>query len=91
MKKLLSILMVIVTMTILSTSCTQNSRAKNFGGKAELELPAGQKLMEVTWKEDALWYLTRPMREGEVAETYTFQEESSWGVFEGTYVLKERK
>ena len=52
MKKLLSILMVIVTMTILSTSCTQNSRAKNFGGKAELELPAGQKLIEVTWKEE---------------------------------------
>lgn len=81
----------IITLVVATSSCTENSRAKNFGGKAQLELPQGQKLVVVTWKDDALWYLTRPMRPNETAETYTFQEKSSWGVWEGTYTIKEKK
>jgi len=72
-------------------SCTQNQRAKTWGGKAEITLPAGQKLINATWKDDNLWYLTRPMRADEQPETYTFQEESSFGVLEGTYQITERK
>ena len=41
-----------------------------------MSLPFGEKLEQVTWKMDAFWYLTRPMREGEVPETHTFQEKS---------------
>lgn len=37
-----------------------------------LELPANQKLVMITWKDDSLWYLTKPMTEEDVAETYTF-------------------
>jgi len=90
MRKVLSILMIVVSLALM-TSCTQNSRAKNFGGKASLNLPAGQKLVVVTWKDDNLWYLTRPMNENDVPETYTFQEESSWGLMEGTYTIKETR
>ena len=72
-------------------SCTQNQRAKNFGGKAEITLPANQKLINATWKDDNLWYLTRPMTEVDSAVTYTFQEESSFGIMEGTYIIRERK
>jgi len=72
-------------------SCTQNQRAKKFGGKAEITLPANQKLINATWKDDNLWYLTRPMRDDETPETYTFSEESSWGVWEGVYIIRERK
>ena len=31
------------------------------------------------------------MRPDDVAETYTFQEESSWGVIEGSYNIIETK
>jgi len=72
-------------------SCTQNQRAKKFGGKAEITLPANQKLINATWKDDNLWYLTRPMSEADSAETYTFQEASSFGILEGTYITRERK
>ena len=72
-------------------ACTQNDRAKNWGGKAEITLPKGQKLINVTWKEANLWYLTRPMTAQDSAVTYTFQEESNFGVMEGTYVIHERK
>jgi hypothetical protein len=85
-------IVVIVTASILMlTSCTQNSRAKSFGGTANITLPKGKKLVTATWKDANLWYLTRDMREGEVAETYEFHEESSFGMMEGTYIIKEVK
>ncbi len=87
MKKML----IIVVLSFLVASCTENSRVKNWGGKASLELPKGQKLVNVTWKESELWYLTKPMTTSDSAETYYFQEESSWGMIEGTYIIVESK
>lgn len=94
MKKIIGIsLMVIAVLIFVSTvsSCTKNQRVKKFGGKATIELPAGQKLIHATWKDDNLWYLTRQMSPKDSAETYTFQEKSSFGMIEGTYIIKERK
>lgn len=72
-------------------ACTEQERAKAWGGTANQDLPAGQKLVGMTWKESQLWILTRPMREGERPEEYQFYESSSWGLVEGRVVLKERK
>jgi hypothetical protein len=72
-------------------SCTENNRVKNWGGEGTINLPKGRKLVNVTWKETQVWYLTRPMDSNDVAETYLFQEESSWGVMEGTYNIVETK
>lgn len=72
-------------------ACMDQKMARKFGGSMELELPANQKLEEITWKDDALWYLTRPMHEDEEAETHTFQASSEWGVFEGTVTVIEKK
>ncbi len=80
-----------IAIIALSTSCTENARVKRFGGEGTINLPQGQKLINVTWKQDEIWYLTRKMRKDEKAETYKFQEESSWGVVEGTYNLIETK
>ncbi len=91
MIKILAISALAFVMSIALGSCTQNQRAKKFGGNAELTLPKGQKLMTVTWKDANLWYLTRPMNEGDSAEVYTFHEESSYGVLEGTYTIREVK
>ena len=74
---------------LILSSCTGQERAKGFGGTAEVELPSKQKLVNVTWKETNLWYLTRPMREGEKAETLTLQESSNYGVIEGKVIFKE--
>jgi hypothetical protein len=72
-------------------SCTENSRVKNWGGEGTINLPKGRKLVTVTWKGEQIWYLTRSMNSSDVAETYKFQEESSWGVMEGTYNIVETK
>jgi hypothetical protein len=76
---------------ILVVSCTDNQRAKEWGGSATIDLPVGQKLFDVTWKSANLWYATRPMREGESPERYTFAEDSSWGLMEGIVIFQEHK
>lgn len=80
-----------IMMGVMVTSCTENSRVKTWGGEGTIKLPKGRKLVNVTWKETQVWYLTRPMNSNDVAETYQFQEESSWGVIEGTYNIVETK
>jgi hypothetical protein len=87
MKKLFLAIM----LGVMVTSCTENNRVKNWGGEGNINLPKGRKLVNVTWKENQIWYLTRPMNSNDVAETYQFQEESSWGVMEGTYNIVETK
>jgi hypothetical protein len=86
-------LLVFLFLTILismSVSCTQNQRAKNFGGTAKYDLPKGKKLLVVTWKGDDMWYLVRDAKEGETPETYQFYESSSWGLMNGKIILKEK-
>ncbi len=72
-------------------SCTDNDRTKLYGGNMKLELPENTKLVNVTWKEGNLWYLTKNMDSSDVAETYTFQEESSFGIAEGSVTIIEKK
>lgn len=81
-------IIVIVSMYILG-SCTEQQRAKSWGGTMKVELPKGQKLVHVTWKESELWYLTEPMEEGYVPKTKTFQEDSKFGVIEGKILFIE--
>ena len=88
MKKTI-VLIAVMMMTLVS--CTENSRVKNFGGQGTINLPQGRKLVNVTWKETEIWYLTRPMDSSDVAETYRFQEQSSWGMIEGVYNIVESK
>lgn len=65
--------------------------AKEYGGSTSVALPQGQKLITATWKDNDLWYLTRSMKEGDVAESYQFKEESSYGIWNGTVTIVESK
>jgi hypothetical protein len=78
-------------MGVMVTSCTENERVKAWGGEGTINLPKGKKLVNVTWKETQVWYLTKDMDSNDVAETYEFHEESSYGVIEGTYKIIESK
>lgn len=76
---------------IIISGCTDNYMAKNYGGTSTLELQKNRKLVNVTWKDDNLWILTRPMIPGDMPETYQFVEESSYGIMSGTVVIKESR
>lgn len=74
---------------IMLTGCHEVT--KNYGGTMTLDLPEGQKLEEITWKDSDLWYLTRPMRENEKPETHLFKADTEWGVFEGQVIVREHE
>ena len=80
-----------IMLGVMVTSCTENERVKAWGGEGTIKLPKGRKLVNVTWKETQIWYLTRQMDSNDVVETYEFHEESSYGVIEGTYKIVETK
>jgi hypothetical protein len=82
----------VIIITLLSfTACTENQRARNFGGTETVNLPKGQRLVVAAWKQDNLWYLTENMPEGYTPQTRTFKEKSSFGAMEGTVVFNESR
>jgi len=81
--------MVLVSLVVLGAGCDGNTMAKNFGGTMKVDLEKNQKLVNVTWKGDSLWVLTRDARSGEMPETYTFKEKDSLGLLEGKVILTE--
>lgn len=92
MKKILSVVLVIAMVVVLCVSLTGcQSATKSLGGSMKIELEPNTKLELITWKDDSLWYLTRPMREDDIAETHTYKQKSEFGVFEGTVTIIETK
>ena len=88
MKRLLAIgLGVMICFTF--TGCQMAT--KSFGGSTTIILEENEKLEEITWKDDSLWYLTRPMTEDDTAETHTFKQSSNFGMLEGTVTIIETK
>lgn len=76
---------------LIMAGCTENQRARQFGGTSVEVLPAGQKLVVATWKQNNLWMLTRPARPAEQVETYEFIESSPIGVWQGKVIIREQK
>jgi hypothetical protein len=87
--------LILALLALTLASCTDQQMAKDFGGSATVNLPAGEKLVNVTWKGPYdIWYLTRKMTEKDSAETYTFRQEKG-SVFDltgdGQVIIKETK
>lgn len=90
MKKIIFLFSILILTMVLS-SCTENARTRHWGGSMTYDLPAGQQLMMVTWKESDLWILTKDMDENHTPQTYSLKESSSLGVWEGEIKIKEYK
>jgi len=88
---ILLVIFLLFVLGILLSGCTENQKVRTFGGKGDLYLQKHQKLVMVTWKAEDLWLLTKPMTDTDSAETYTFSEQSSFGLWEGTYTIYEVK
>jgi hypothetical protein len=80
MKKLIFIAIAALSLA----SCTDNQRAKHWGGTEEIQLKPNEVVLNVTWKESEMWICTKDTVTG---VTY-FREKSNWGVMEGTVILK---
>lgn len=67
-----------------------NAVAKQIGGTVTVKLPPNTKMVNVTWKEDNLWVVQRPKNKDESCNTtYTFQEYSNYGIFQGRALIVE--
>ncbi len=79
-------------LTILSfSSCTEQFRVREFGGKMEIKVPAGYKVTSATWKEAELFYFLEPMEEGYVPKEKKFVESSAYGILESEVTFKEKR
>lgn len=78
MKKIL----ILIGFVTVFNSCTEQQVKRQYGGTIEIKLPAGERLMEATWKGEDLFYLTEPMEEDYKPKIKMFRENSSWGVME---------
>ena len=50
------IIILLLTISICLCSCTEQERTRIYGGEMTINLPAGQELMMVTWKDNDLFF-----------------------------------
>jgi hypothetical protein len=91
MKKFICLFSMIILSFIMS-GCTDNTIARKWGGNMKVELKEGERLVNVTWKspENSLWILTKQNASNIPPSTYRFQEDSRWGIIEGSVTIIER-
>lgn len=83
-----TLLIAIITSLVFLAGCTENERAKQFGGTATLKPSNAEwRLVTLTWKANELWGL---WYEPSTGKCY-FKEDSSWGVMEGVVVIENCK
>lgn len=91
MRRKILITIAVSVLLVACCGCTKNSRTRTWGATNVVELEPGQKLVQVTWNEASLWYLTEPMEVGYEPKTMVFQEDSRLGVMEGKVVFREKR
>ena len=71
--------MLIIAIAVGVSSCTENERAKSFGGKQDITLKPSEQFVNATWKDNDLWLITKDTLTNE----YVMREKSSYGIWEG--------
>lgn len=83
MKKIFFLL---VVMSLVS--CSDQQMARSFGGTETVTLEPGKRLVNVTWKENDLWILTK--QDTTNPTTYSFKQKSVVGLLSGEVIIKEQ-
>lgn len=83
MKKTTAAFLLMLPLSLTTYGCTQNERAKAFGGTQTITLAQGEKVVNVTWKNADMWILVELPNGAK-----EFREYSNWGVMNGKVVFK---
>lgn len=81
------ILAITIFLAIAFSGC--NAIARQWGGTTTVNLEPGRKFVDIIWKDNSLWVLTKEMDEDDTAETYYFEEDANFGILEGTVIIVE--
>ena len=76
--------MVAITLLALA-SCTDNQKARNYGGTETIKLEPQEKFINITWKQDNLWIIVQDTLTG----SFYAREKSSFGVWEGKVIIEK--
>lgn len=76
-------LLIAIALLIL-TSCTDNQRARSWGGTETIKLEPQEKFINITWKQDNLWVIVQDT----VTGTIYAKEKSSFGVMQGKVIIQ---
>ena len=76
--------MIAITLLAL-VSCTDNQRARSFGGTETIKLEPNEKFINITWKQDNLWIIVQDT----VTGNYYAREKSNFGVLQGKVVIEK--
>lgn len=90
-KQIIMTIVLCLVCTLSFTSCTEQVRVRNFGGKMEIEVPAGYKVTSATWKESELFYFLEPMEDDYVPKEKKFVESSGYGIWESEVTFIEKR
>ena len=75
-----------VAITLLAfVSCTDNQRARSFGGTETIKIEPQEKFINITWKQDNLWVIVQDTITG----TIYAKEKSSFGVMQGKVIIQK--
>lgn len=89
MKKSLKILFVCALFAFCS--CTEQEKASNFGGESSIDVPYGEEVINAFWKDDDVWYLTKPMDDNYNPQVKVLRQQSPYGLYRGTVYFYEHK
>jgi len=73
----------VILLTLMLISCTNNMKARTFGGTEEIKLNKNEVLMNATWKQNDLWVLVKDT----TTNKCEFKEYSSFGILQGKIVF----
>ena len=72
-------LIIITALVLIISSCTENSRARNFGGTVDVKIPSNCIVIGATWKEVNLWVLYKDT----ITNNVFLVEDSNFGILNG--------
>ena len=89
MKKILTFISLVIC--ICCISCTEQERARQFGGTATIDVEPGYRVMMATWKGDDLFYMVEEMPSDYEPHDKMLIESSSYGLIESKTIFKESR
>lgn len=85
MKKSIFKVAILATLVLGLFACTDNQRARNFGGTETIKIEPQEKFINITWKQDNLWVIVQDT----VTGTYYAKEKSSFGLMQGKVIIQK--
>jgi len=85
MKKLFNFLLLSLMVVAFFTLNSCQTCTRQFGGTTEIKLEQYQEFINVTWKDNNIWVLTKNTQ----TNNYDFFEYSNFGVLQGKVIIKK--